>query len=192
MSSNISLRIHRVLCRDETGSTNWGADEIGMTGVWLNGRGSTGKIEPFIVSNDFDAGERVTYNPPKTILSIPFSDGIGGIMVNLSLYEDDWGGGLDEPLNEMELNLKKSFNDVAFANAPDAPSTGESPSEIPICWSCIAIEIGKWALLQYWGDDLFSPKLLQFNAGQSSSNVESITYTDDNSEYIVEYDWLVS
>jgi hypothetical protein len=53
--SAVALRLHRMFCIEETDGP--GSDEIQLAGIATAPNGSTRKISPITVSNDFDSGE---------------------------------------------------------------------------------------------------------------------------------------
>ena len=69
--TGVELRIHKVVCREET--NEWGSDEFELSGVSIDATGDTRQLSRFRVSSDFDSGEKVTYSPPKIFASFPFS-----------------------------------------------------------------------------------------------------------------------
>ena len=69
--TGVELRIHKVVCREET--NEWGSDEFELSGVSIDATGDTRQLSRFRVSSDFDSGEKVTYSPPKIFATFPFS-----------------------------------------------------------------------------------------------------------------------
>lgn len=209
MASNISLRIHRVICQDETGHTNWGADEIGLSGAWGDSLDMSGIIEPHKISNDMDSDEKVNYDPPITILLRPFDSKIN-IAVNFFLYEEDPGGGARHAAIRMREEIDADLISIGLLkeNLPAGERNSDEGSEASFGIAAVAAAVGVMIVIydkvkseaDSNPDEIFVPKQIYANIpspsfsfnGSMSSPIRQLKFTDDNSEYIVEYDWLLS
>src|SRR5262249_33256544 len=66
--SGVEMRLIKMGCVETT--SGLGSDEISLAGLTISANGTTSKIDPFTVSDDFDAGESVQFG-----LSIDVSTG---------------------------------------------------------------------------------------------------------------------
>lgn len=211
MSTRLNLRIHSVKCVDETGGSfaeRFGNDEIALGGFSVDPNGTSIKISPFTVNNNFDDGEIQRYSPPRVFASFPlpafqtprvFSAGF-------LLFEED-GGGMAGTVTSIfnkvvELIRGQKAAMARKATAVTANGDEEAVAAIPIAaiWAIVKPFVIKFVLDQIVAaikDDLFplqdvSVTLLSNNHtfnGSKTSPIQMVEFRGHDGVYQLFYDW---
>lgn len=124
-NTKLLFRIHKVKCIDETDPELWLSDTIDMGGVAtdINGASAT-KIKPYRVKDDFDDGEQVVYNPPRTFHTFNLDKTPGwpkNFLVTTALAEID-SGGFNDFLKEVVKKVRDAV--VKLVTQKTASLTG--------------------------------------------------------------------
>lgn len=204
-TNKLELRIHRVVCVDETGrdfnplGDEPGSDEISLGGSEVDETGEVRKISSFKVK-DFDDGDVKVYSPPKQFTFFNLSEGKNfpkSYFVTLVLAESDPGGGLTDFIHKLFDLVKERVTKLLLALGVKIGASGG------LIGAAIGAAVG-WAvgkviefLKGVWADDIFSPKTATIEvpslshrfAGRTDSPESSIRFTGHNGTYDLFYDW---
>jgi hypothetical protein len=175
--TGVQLRLGKMRCIEVTGGG--GADQIALGGIAVAANGATHKIEPFMVSNDFDAGEFVRFGP-TTFFRFNYNQDDHVKVPGRGLVRLAWprtfhvtflvaevdNGGFPEFVNDLFEKVKEKAV-AAVAAAVGAWIGGTAASELPVLGTAIGAAIGAlcgWVLgelwsafVDWWEDDEFPP-----------------------------------
>ncbi len=212
--TGVELRIHKVVCREET--NEWGSDEFELSGVSIDATGDTRQLSRFRVSSDFDSGEKVTYSPPKIFATFPFSSD-NSILVNGKTKTVGWPrnhyvtflpaeidqGGFPDFATELYKKAKDMVTKYV-AQAVGAYFGGALGAAI----GAVVGKIVGWVmdklfdlLVRWWEDDIFIPltstaKVLGASVdfkgkagGTAITSPRMLWWKQHGGHYEVHYDW---
>ncbi len=209
--TKLQFRIHRVQCLDETNPEWPGDDEISMRGVAvsLNNK-STFKVDAFMVSEEFDDGEQVVYDPPKEFYTFDLKSISGwpkNFVVTMVLAEMDCGGFSDylrtmlaEVRDEVINLVTKKVGDVTGA------ALGSILGALGTKIGGILGAIAGWIIgeLMSWLDSIFEddpfpglpvsltlPSVWHRWSGYTDSPDYSMWTQDHGGQYQVWFDWAL-
>jgi hypothetical protein len=197
--NNLTLRVHRVTCVDETDGlfgSEAGEDEIDLGGTRILPNGQVEKINSQTVREDFDDGESQEYNPPWSLTIFNLTTGI--YTVSFILAEID-NGGLPDLLNDIVDGVKKKIGDEVEAAVNEQIDDSTIAAAIAALVVLVFTEI--WRLFKnIWEDDLFSPYTVTVSVpsltagfnGNSVSPQGVASFDGHGGKYEVLYDWQVS
>jgi hypothetical protein len=197
--NNLTLRVHRVTCVDETDGlfgSEAGEDEIDLGGTRILPNGQVEKINSQTVREDFDDGESQEYNPPWSLTIFNLTTGI--YTVSFILAEID-NGGLPDLLNDIVDWVKKKIGDEVEAAVNEQIDDSTIAAAIAALVVLVFTEI--WRLFKnIWEDDLFSPYTVTVSVpsltagfnGNSVSPQGVASFDGHGGKYEVLYDWQVS
>jgi hypothetical protein len=204
-NQQVSLQLVRVHCVDETGGSfaeKFGNDEMALSGVGIAATGNTTMLNPIGVGANFDDGETVSFNPPKTLFRLAVPE-VGAFpktcTVSLILAEEDAGSG---HRNATQKAFEAITKNIKAAKA-DMIAKGEEPSDTGDWWDPIVDEVRdilKKLVTDAIADDVFpmlpvsveiSSPDFRFGNGTKLSDEEIATFTAHRGKYQVVYNWLV-
>lgn len=196
--SRLELRLHQVKCIDETNGlfgSERGEDEIKLGGTSVDETGDTKKIAAFLVSSDFDDGDRKVYTPPRQFTWFNLKEGRGfpkTYHVTFVLAEADMGG-IGDFLNGL---LQKLQSMIEEALAPDVGIKVANDAIAKVVHFVVDRIFG--LIRNVWSDDLFEPvtasvhiaSLNQRFAGGKTDSPEFVArFKGHGGEYVLVYDW---
>jgi hypothetical protein len=198
--NNITLRIHKVKCVDETGGRfqeRFGNDEISLGGFGVDANLTPTKVAPFDVYAHFDDGETKNYSPPLRFVTLdltgqsewPKSCGVGFL-----LFERDNGG--------RDGATDKVFAEVSKKLEEEKATRGMRFAAIP--WAVIATKV--WEYIEPWvkqklrkaiDDDMFPLRIVEVTIpspdfswdGSNTSSISTVDFRDHSGIYELTYDW---
>lgn len=211
MSTQLNLRIHSVKCVDETGGSfaeRFGNDEIALGGFSVDPNGTSVKLSPFTVNNNFDDGEIQRYSPPRVFASFPLPafQTARVFSAGFLLFEKD-GGGMADTVTSifkkvLELIQKQKVAMAQKATVVTVNGNEEAAAAVPVgaIWAAIRPFVIKFVLDQIVSaikDDLFplqdvSVMLLSNNHtfnGSKTSPVSMVEFRAHDGIYQLFYDW---
>ncbi|MEP6766357.1 MAG: hypothetical protein ABJB66_18740 [Gemmatimonadaceae bacterium] len=117
---HLELRLRKVYCEDETGSTSIGSDEIAMGGFVVDALGVVHSMPTFDVRGGFDTGEDKKYDPPKVLYNFsldsraPFPQ---RMLATLVLVEKD-GNGFSAFMDKLVDAVRTEVTDALAGSIP--------------------------------------------------------------------------
>lgn len=213
MSKQLSLRVHKVTCRDETNGKYVemvGNDEIYLGGFAVNEKAETVQISPVSIYPHFDDGDVKVFNPPKVFHTFQMpttGDWPKTYAVGLILIEKDAGGMVSAVKKITDFAKAKILEELAKekkkAEAKVNPGIVGSLALGPILLEALKAAlpyildfvIGK--IMGAFADDVFKPQLAtiqipkaDFNWGGTNDSAEkTVTFRDHSGIYDLTYDW---
>lgn len=208
MSTTLNLRIHSVKCVDETNGSfaeKFGNDEISLGGFTVDAQANTRKIEAFNVGSNFDDGETVRFNPPRTFASFNISNlnSPANFTVGLLLIERD-NGGTSEALKKIadtviaEIAKRKS---AALVGSNGGTATAVAAAiPVALIWSLvkpIIFSYVKEKIMGFINDDFFPLQdavvtIINSNHtfnGRKTSPISMVEFRGNEGVYTLIYDW---
>jgi hypothetical protein len=192
----LKIRIHRVICEDETdgflGSES-GDDEIGIGGVTVDETGDVHKVSPWTVGTEFDDGEKRVYSPPKTFEAFSLAEGGNhwpkSYAASIYLSELD-NGGFPSFVNELYNEVKKYIGALVNGWIPGLGALVVMVLDVFFGW-----------LVSIWEDDLFPAITIQtdikspqhvFASGTRTSSIKKYWTKAHGGKYWVWLDWQIT
>jgi hypothetical protein len=200
-ATKLELRLHKVKCVDETGSTSFGSDEIDLGGSAVDETGDTHAIAKFRVGSDFDSGEQVTFSPPRQFTRFALTEGTKfpkSYFVTMVLAEIDHGG-FPDFLSKLLVKVKEKVTTLLKEVVGGVIGASGGPIGVAI-GIAVGFVVGKIFDLigRIWGDDVFPPKTVKVSipslnarwpGGKSDSPEGIATFIGHGGKYEVTYDW---
>jgi hypothetical protein len=175
----VELRLIKMACVETT--SGGGADQISLAGITISGNGATRKIDPFMVSDNFDSGEAVQFglNVTGPVTNLQWSNtgpmiftkfaykADDKVTVNGKTYKVDWpraywvtfllaeidNGGFPEFVDDIYNQVKDKVIS-AVAAAVGAAIGATALSEIPGLGTAVGAAVGAlvgWIIGELWG-----------------------------------------
>lgn len=200
----VNLRIHKIRCEEETTAIS-GDDEISIAATITNPDGSTGKIDPILVRDDFDTGEEQVYQPAWKFVTYNLWNGndVGTFPKYCSclliLSEID-NGGLSDKVGEIYNILQDALVAAIGRYGGGLITSTALAGPIGIVMGiAVAYLLDKLFDLfkEIWEDDLFAPILIdqvfrdQYSNfdGSMFSTLYSCVFKGFGGSYIIDYSW---
>jgi hypothetical protein len=196
-NKELALRIHQVVCRDETSEI--GKDEIHLGGTSVDETMETHTVSSFKVAS-FHTGGVKKFSPPRRFTFFNVREGGArfpkAYTAVLILVEKDMGdlaGFLDKLADEVRDQLKK---ELLKAGAQEGPIG----VLVALALGIVLDKVFEF-LKGLWGDEIFTPQTLpislssathRFRGGKLSSEPRTLTYRGHGGKYEVVYDWVLS
>lgn len=209
-NQQMHLQLVRVRCADETGGSfveKVGNDEIALSAIGIDATGAVFKLDPFSVGANFDDGEIVHFDPPKTLFTLAVPD--TGVyprtcLVTYILAEVAGGGGHQETTDGA---FAKATEEVARLKA-DMVANGQDPESDSglggIIWDVVLAALIGWAkgiIVSGIKDDVFTPASasveilspdFHWGDGTKLSPEETVTFKEHDGKYEVVHYWEVA
>jgi hypothetical protein len=189
----LKVRIHRVICEDETDPEPFGDDEIGMGGVTIDETGDVHKVPAFTVGTSFDDHEQRIYNPPKTFASFDLTEGGShwpkSYALSIYLSELD-NGGFPGFLQDLMNEAKKWVSALVNGWIPGLGTLLGVVLDVFVGW-----------LVALWEDDLFPAITIQtdikspqhvFASGTRTSGMKKYWTQAHGGKYWIWLDWQIT
>lgn len=211
MATQLSLRVHKVKCVDETGG--WLAEKVGNDEIYLGGfsvvnqNGDTAKINPVSIYPHFDDGDVKVFNPPKVFNTININ-GPGAFpktfAVGLVLVEKDAGGMSDAVTKITDFAQAKIKEKLAEKSAPKpgvAPLIGGALlKEALLVAAPIVLDFVKKKIVSAFNDEIFTPSIATIDipspdftwSGSMDSAEKTVEFRDHSGVYQLTYDWSLN
>lgn len=193
---SLKIRIHRVICEDESDGflgSEWGEDEIGIGGVTVDETGDVHKVSPWTVGTHFEDHDSKTYNPPKTFEAFDLSEGGNhwpkGYAASIYVSELDNGGFpgfISDVYNQVKVYVGALIN-------------GWIPGLGALVVMVLDVFFG-W-LVSIWEDDIFPAITIQtdiaspqhvFASGTRTSSIKKYWTKAHGGKYWVWLDWQIT
>lgn len=207
MEKKVLLNLISLKCVNETGTTNWGSDEISLGGFAIDSKAKTTKITPFNVSSDFDNGEMVKYTPHKNFTSFTLGTNLKKpvtFSAGFLLIERD-NGGMDTATKKIydkvvaEIKKKKEELESRIEDAGQVVIAG---IPIGLIWTFVKpIVYGyvKDKIIGWFGDDLFPMRDVSVTIpnenhtwhGKKTSPPTMIEFRGNDGIYQLVYEWEI-
>jgi len=150
MSTQATLFVDSVLCRDEMGGSfreGLGNDEIYLGAIGIDATGAAIKVPFFEVYAHFDDGDVKTFSPPRSLATLGVTDGVPPKCSAILLLAEMQHGGMNEDLSKAHSN--------AVSLMDEKKADGQDPT-VPEVLTEVAKEVGKWLLAES-KDKVFPP-----------------------------------
>ena len=209
MSQQISLRIHRVMCIDETGgkyAEKFGNDEISLGGFSISSNGDTQVIAPWDVYKSFDDSDKKDFNPPRVFHTFALAPAgfPQEVALGLVLAEKDIGGGMTVAIKDIAKLVSEQLK--AHLALHPVPAAAVGAVLVPVLIyalkaiaAAIAAEV-KRRIIKASKDDVFPPEYVTMSVsgpnmrfdGSTSSVLSTLRFEGHEGIYDLTYDWQVA
>lgn len=214
MSTKLNLRIHRVVCVDETGgkwAEKFGNDEIYLGGFTLDANHNTMGYGPRSVYAHFDDGDVKTFSPPRVCATIDLGGSFNrtrNYYAGFLLIEHDSGN-----MASAVASLVKKVNDkvqeelLRIQQAREANSGGAGVAvvgtAVAVIWPLIKDDVVAYVkskLSSWFGDEIFPLQVVSATLtssdhtwnGQKTSQLSMREFRAHDGVYQIFYDWQLT
>lgn len=212
MSTKLNLRIHRVVCIDETGgkwAEKFGNDEIYLGGFTLDAKNNTLGYGPRSVYAHFDDGDVKTFSPPRTCATIELGESFNrtrNFYAGFLLIEHDSGNmasAVASLVNKINEKVQEELLKIQQARVANGGSSAVVGAVVAVIWPLIKDDVMAYAkskLSSWFGDEIFPLQVVSATLdssdhtwnGQKTTQVSMKEFRAHDGIYQIFYDWQLT